>query len=129
MSRIGIALFSFLLLVPQGLRAAAQLTTLVTSKVAPSTTSFTAPTPSTTFSTTDTAVYMYFDVTGVNTGDTFIVGFYGPSGQLYTGSGGESDFSAAPSAGERCYVTNNNPLLIAGYPAATMTGTWTVAIF
>jgi uncharacterized protein (TIGR03437 family) len=129
MSRIVIALFSFLLLVPQGLRAAAQLTTLVTSKVAPSTTSCTAPTPSTTFSTTDTAVYMYFDVTGVNAGDTFIVGFYGPSGQLYTGSGGESDFSAAPSAGEWCYVTNNNPLLIAGYPAATMTGTWTVAIF
>ena len=72
---------------------------------------------------------MYFDVTGVNTGDTFIVGFYGPSGQLYTGSGGESDFSAAPSAGEACYVTNNTPLLIAGNPAATMTGTWTAYIF
>ena len=130
MSRIAIALFSFLFLAPQGLRATAQVLRLAdlarcrtpdfVRSLRPTTTSF---------STTDTAVYMYFDVTGVNTGDTFIVGFYGPSGQLYTGSGGQSNFSAAPSAGEACYVTNNTPLLIAGNPAASMIGTWTAYIF
>ena len=129
MSRIVIAFFSFLLLVPQGLRATAQLQQVVISKVAPSTTSCTAPPSVTTFSATDTAAYMLFYVTGVNVGDTFIVGFYGPSGQLYTGSGGQFNFSAVTSAGEKCYITNNNPLLIAGNPAATMPGTWMVVIF
>ncbi len=129
MPRIAIAFLSFLFLIPQGLQATAQLTTLVTSKVAPSTTSCTAPTPTTTFSATDTAVYVFFAVTGVNVGDTFIVAFYGPSGQLYTGAGGTSSFGAAPSAGAACYLTNNSPLKIAGNAAATMPGTWTIEIF
>ena len=122
MSRIVIALLSFLFLVPQGLRAAAPGLSKVplTSCAATSTTAF---------STTDTAVYTFFDVTGLSVGDTFIVAFYGPSGLLYTGAGGQFDFSDAPSAGEACYVTNKNPLLIAGNQAATMPGTWTVAVF
>jgi uncharacterized protein (TIGR03437 family) len=72
---------------------------------------------------------MFFEVTGVNVGDTFTVAFYGPSGLLYTGAGATSSFGAAPSAGAACYVTNNSPLLIAGNAAATMPGTWTVYIF
>ena len=127
MSRIVIALFSFLFLAPQGLRATLQLVNASISKVAPSTTSCTAPPATATFSATDTAVYVYFDVSGVNAGDTFTVAFYGPSGQLYTGSGGTSTFAQATSAGEWCYSAA--PLLIAGNPAATMPGTWTVAIF
>jgi uncharacterized protein (TIGR03437 family) len=129
MSRIVIALFSFLLLVPQGLRATLQLQNAVISKVAPSTTSCTAPPQATTFSATDTAVYVYFDVSGVNAGDTFTVAFFGPSGQFYTGVGGESDWQGATSAGEWCYNTTNAPLLIAGNSAATMPGTWTVGIY
>src|ERR1035437_3371316 len=129
MSRIVIALFSFLLLVPQGLRATLQLQNAVISKVAPSTTACTAPPQATTFSATDTAVYVYFDVSGVNVGDTFTVAFFGPSGQFYTGVGGESDWKGATSAGEWCYNTTNAPWLIAGNPAATMPGTWTVGIY
>jgi len=72
---------------------------------------------------------MFFDVTGVNVEDTFTVAFFGPSGQLYTGAGGESTWNGAASAGEACYATNNTPLLIAGYSAATMPGTWTVGIY
>jgi len=127
--RIAIAFLSFLFLIPQGLQATAQLQIAVISKVAPSTTSCTAPSQSTTFAATDTAAYVYFEVTGVNIGDTFIVAFYGPSGQLYSGSGGTSSFAGATTAGSKCYLTNNSPLLIAGNLAATMPGTWIVAIF
>jgi hypothetical protein len=129
MSRIVIALFSFLLLVPQGLRATPQLQTGGFSRVPLTSCAPSSTTTTTTFSATDTAVYMFFDVTGVNVGDTFTVVFFGPSGQFYTGVGGESDWRGATSAGEGCYVTNATPLLIAGNQAATMTGTWTVGIY
>ena len=129
MSRIVIVFLSFLFLIPQGLRATPQLQTIVISKVAPSTTSCTAPPLSTTFSTTDAAVYTYFEVTGVSVDDTFIVAFYGPSGDLYSGTGATFSFAAATTAGSKCYPTTSNPLLIAGNQAANMPGTWTVAIF
>ncbi len=125
MRRIVIVFLSFLFLGPQGLRAATQVASGGFSK-APLT-SCAPSSATTTFSTTDTAVYMFFYATGVNAGDKFIVAFYGPSGQLYTGSGAQSSFSA-PSAGDGCYVTNSTPLLIAGNPAATMPGTWTAYI-
>jgi uncharacterized protein (TIGR03437 family) len=83
----------------------------------------------TAFSTTDTAAYSFFDVAGVNAGDTFTVAFYNPSGTLYAGAGGTVYFNPATSAGEWCYAPNSAPLLIAGNPAATMPGTWTVQVF
>src|ERR1035441_2318953 len=112
MPRIVIALFSFLLLVPQGLRATPQLGTAVFSKVAPSTTSCTAPTPtSTTFLTTDTALYFYFEVNSLNAGDYLEVAFYTPSGQYYDPAYNSWNIT---SSGNYCFKTNSYPLWIAG---------------
>ena len=127
MPRIVIALFSFLFLVPQGLLATAQLGTAVFSKVAPPTTSCTAPTStSTTFLTTDTALYFYFEVSSLNAGDYLEVAFYTPSGQYYDPAYNRWNI---PSSGNYCPNTNSYPLWIAGNPPATMSGTWTVEIF
>jgi hypothetical protein len=64
---------------------------------------------------------MFFYATGVTVGDRFKVEFYDPSGQHYVPADGGFDAATASAA---CYATNNTPLLIAGYPPATMPGTW-----
>ena len=68
-----------------------------------------------TFLATDTAVYMFFYATGVNVGDTFTVTFYGPSGQLYTGSGADSNFQP-PQRRRRMLRHQRHPLADCGQP-------------
>ena len=119
MSRIVIALFSFLLLVPQGLRAAAQLTQAYMSKQVPDMNSCSAP-PATAFSTTDQAAYLVFAVSGVNVGDVIEADYYA-SGTKYA----PVKWDPETQAGNYCYALE---LDIAGYTPATMPGTWTVYI-
>ena len=123
MSRIVIALFSFLLLVPQGLRAAGTLTTVVMSKQQPDN-YCTQPPATTSFSPTDQVAWLWFLVTNVSVGDDYSVSFYTPAGTILTGA--TSDFGPETSSGTYCYSVGMD---IAGYSAATMPGTWNAYIY
>jgi uncharacterized protein (TIGR03437 family) len=124
MPRIVIALFSFLLLVPQGLRAAPQLT-VVMSKQVPNQSSCAQPLAATAFSTTDTAAYLWFGVSGVSVGDHFTAHFFTPAGQDYLSA--EADWGSEGAAGNFCYP--DAVLYIAGYSPATLPGTWNLYIY
>jgi uncharacterized protein (TIGR03437 family) len=123
MSRIVIALFSFLLLVPQGLRAAGTLTTVVMSKQEPDN-YCTQPPATTSFSTTDQAAWLWFVVSNVSVGDDYSVAFYTPAGANLTGAG--YDFGPETAPGTYCYTVG---IAIAGYTPATLTGTWNAHIY
>ena len=80
------------------------------------------PAAYTTFSTTDTEAYLWFYVTGANTGDVFATEYYTPAGQYYQDASGP--FNPLTSGGNWCFV--DLPFQIAGYPPASLPGTWTV---
>jgi uncharacterized protein (TIGR03437 family) len=123
MSRVVIALFSFLLLVPQGLRAAGTLTTVVMTNQTPDN-YCTQPPATTSFSPTDQVAWLWFLVTNVSVGDDYSVSFYTPAGAILTGA--TSDFGPETSPGTYCYAVGMD---IAGYSAATMPGTWNAYIY
>jgi uncharacterized protein (TIGR03437 family) len=124
MSRIVIALLSFLFLVPQGLRATPQVTQALLSKQAPNLSSCVVPPAATGFLTTDTAAYLWFALAGVNVGDDITVHFLTPAGQDYPSAA--VDWGSEPEAGNWCYP--DAALYISGHTPATLPGTWTVTI-
>lgn len=83
------------------------------------------PTPSaTTFSTTDTAAILWFDVTGVNAGDVFAVNYYMPSGQLDS----SASYTWSPVPVGAVGVCDINWFYIAGQTPASAPGAWTVKV-
>jgi len=79
-------------------------------------------TPVTTFLTTDAKAYLWFYITGTNTGDVVVTDYYGPNGQLYGPASGP--WQPVPSGGNTCF--KEWALQIAGAAPATMLGQWTV---
>ena len=79
-------------------------------------------TPVTTFLTTDAKAYLWFYVTGTNTGDVVVTDYYSPNGQLYAPASGP--WQPLPSGGNTCFKEWS--LQIAGATPATMLGQWTV---
>ena len=124
MSRIVIAFLSFLFLVPQGLRAAGALTTVVMSKQTPDN-ACTQPPATTSFSTTDQVAWLWFLVSNVSVGDDYSVAFYTPAGtSLYRR--GHATLDPKTSPGNFCYAVGMD---IAGYTPATLPGTWNAYIY
>jgi uncharacterized protein (TIGR03437 family) len=79
------------------------------------------PSSITSFSTTDTAAWLYFDANGTHASDSFKVSFYRPDGALYSAA----TYPVA-SDGYHCF---SSPLNIAGTAAAQYTGNWTAAAY
>ena len=121
MPRIVVAFLSFLFLIPQGLLATPRLAQISMSKVAPGADACSVPTATTSFSTTDSAAWVYFTVTGVNLNDRVEADFFSPSGSLYTYAAWDPE----TDPGDLCYVAS---ISIAGKSAATLPGTWKVYI-
>ena len=122
MSRIVIAFLSALFLIPQGLRATAQLTQVVMTKQVPDN-YCTQPPAVTGFSTTDQAAWLWFFVSNVSVGDDYSVVFATPAGASY---GAPTDFGLETSPGNICYAVG---IGIAGYTPATLPGTWNAYIY
>ena len=118
MSRIAVVFCSFFFLIPQGLLATGTLTQIVVTKPAPTQGCPTAPASVASFTTTDTAAYLWFLAAGLTSADQVEADFY-VSGQSYV----RIHFDAPTSASTCFYVT----LPIAGNPPAP-TGNWTVYI-
>jgi len=120
-SRIVIAFLSVLFLIPQGLWASANLVQLVLSKQAPDMNACAAGPATTSFSTTDTAAYVFFVITGVGLNDVVEADFYQPGPKLF----GYTPWPAETDPGDYCY---SYAFKIAGQTAASLPGTWRVDI-
>jgi hypothetical protein len=95
MPRILVVFFSFLFLIPQGLRANGTLTTVVMSNQTPDN-ACTQPPSVTSFSPTDQVAWLWFLVTNVSVGDDYSVAFYTPAGANYTSAGYDWGTETAP---------------------------------
>jgi len=82
-------------------------------------------TPVTTFLTTDARAYLWFYVTGTNTGDVVESRYYSPNGQLYAPVN-IGPWQPLPSGGDTCF--KQWTLQIAGAAPATMSGQWRVEV-
>ncbi|MCS7315402.1 MAG: hypothetical protein NZ554_08020 [Bryobacteraceae bacterium] len=82
-----------------------------------------APTPVSSFLTTDPAAYLWFQVQGASARDVASSEWWTPAGRLLTSPGGA--WPALEDPGSYCF---SERLVIAGNPQAA-TGTWTVKIF
>ncbi len=76
----------------------------------------------TSFSTADSAAYLWFYITGASTGDVYATEYYTPSGQFYPDTSGA--FDVLTQGGNWCFV--DAPFNIAGYQPASLPGPWTV---
>jgi hypothetical protein len=81
----------------------------------------TAPSPAVSFSLNSPAVWLYFDVNGANIGDTVTISFIQPNGTVYVTVSTTSGYS-----GNVCF---NAYMSVAGFPAASYPGTWTIQTF
>ena len=84
----------------------------------------TIPPSVTTFTTTSPQVWLYFDVTGANVGDSAQMRFLRPDGVLYT-----TLTSSVSSPGQNGYYCFSYEIPISGAPAASYTGTWAIQVF
>ncbi len=76
------------------------------------------PAPISSFPTNTQKVWLYFDATGISSGDVFRVSYYRPDGALYT------SFTSTPSfSGYGCFSFS---LSVAGFPPASLPGVWTI---
>jgi hypothetical protein len=80
-----------------------------------------APAPTISFSVTAPTVWLYYDINGVNVGDTATTTFIQPNGTVYATLQSTSGYS-----GNVCF---SDYMSVAGYPAASYPGTWTVQTF
>ena len=82
------------------------------------------PAAVTTFLTTDKEAYLWFYVTGANTGDVVSSEYYTPAGDLDGTEGGAWDPLA--TGGNYCFT--DAAFTIAGAPPALLPGVWTVRV-
>ncbi len=75
----------------------------------------------TSFSETSPAVWLYFDLNGVNAGDIFHMSFIRPDGVEYTNLTSTTDFS-----GVACF---SYFISVSGYPPASYPGAWTIKTY
>ena len=80
-----------------------------------------APTPATAFLTTDQRVWVWFNVTGANTGDVASATWYYPDGTAYK----SGNWNAVTSSGSWCFPWSID---IAGNPPASSPGNWSVRV-
>ncbi len=73
------------------------------------------------FATTASAVWLYFDVTGAAASDIFHLSFYRPDGSLYTTFNAPSTYDG--------YVCFSYYMTVAGSPAASVPGAWSIRAF
>jgi pseudomonalisin len=73
------------------------------------------------FSETSSAVWLYFDVNGVNIGDSAAMSFIRPDGVVYA-----TPTATSNSSGNVCFAAYMD---IAGYPPASYPGIWTIQTF
>jgi uncharacterized protein (TIGR03437 family) len=76
------------------------------------------------FTTASPQVWLYFDVTGTQAGDSAQVNFVRPDGILYTTLN-----STVSSPGQNGYQCFSSEIPISGYSAASYPGTWTIQVF
>ena len=81
-----------------------------------------APSPTTTFWSTDTYAVLWFIVDGANAGDQPVAQWYAPDGSLQA----TTQLDSPPSAGNWCYATW---IPIAGSAAASLPGSWTASLY
>jgi hypothetical protein len=98
------------------------VTNAMTAKAVPQGTCTPLPTSVTTFSPTDSAVYVFFNISGQSNGETLTRVWYSPDGQV-AASGSWSPLS---SGGSYCLSAS---LQIAGTSVASTPGTWRVRVF
>lgn len=119
------AILFFLLLIPQGLWASAQITQALMTTSMPAQDCSTPSTGTSTLSPTVSVGYLWFLGLGLNTGDIVSTAFFTPSGQWYSAAGVQ--FQAVPSAGMYCFTDGS--FLIAGHTPASTPGVWTAYIY
>ncbi len=110
-------------LAPASADATVQLVRAFMAKSVPSGACTPTPTAVSSFSTTDTAAYLWFEVQGAAARDVARSEWINPSGRLLTVPGGE--WEPLESAGNYCF---SERLLIAGNTQA-IEGTWTVKVY
>lgn len=79
------------------------------------------PAQATTFTTASPAVWLYFDLSGMNVGDSVKMSFIRPDGVVYTNL-----TSTSNSNGYQCFSYN---ISVSGSPAVSYLGKWTVQAF
>ena len=94
----------------------------MTTKAVPQASCTPLPTPVTTFSSTDAAVHLYFNISGQANGETLTRVWYSPDGEV-AASGG---WDPLPSGSAYCLSAS---IQIAGALPATWPGTWRVRVY
>ena len=115
----------FLLSIPQGLWASAQIYQAMMTTSLPSQDCSITPTGSSVLAPTVSVGYFWFVGLNLNAGDVISTAFFSPSGQWYSSAG--IQFQTIPSAGSYCFTDGS--FLIAGHTPASTPGMWTAYVY
>ena len=80
-----------------------------------------APSPTTSFVSSDQAIWLWFNVSGAKTGDVASAIWFAPDGSVYL----SGKWDPLASGGGYCFYWNID---VAGYPPATSPGKWSVRV-
>ncbi|MHB1047501.1 MAG: hypothetical protein ACYC4P_15980 [Thermoanaerobaculia bacterium] len=94
-----------------------------TTKSVPSSLCASVPAATTTFASTDAAAYLYFRISGFQSGESLSVIWWDPSGEIHHRG------SWAPLSTSNSYYCLEAHISIAGTSAASKPGTWRVQVF
>ncbi len=98
------------------------ITNAMTTKAVPQASCTPLPTPVTTFSSTDAAVYVFFNISGQANAETLTRVWYSPDGEVAA----SGSWDPLPSGSGYCLSAS---LQIAGSSPATWPGTWRVRVY